>query len=209
MEFTQAEMDVLKEVGTIGSGNAATVLASMLGQRIPITVPEARFLPLSEVVTALGGPEREVVGILLGVSGLAPGTIIFLLGIDDAQILSQKLLGAPSETPGQLSEMEQSALSEVTNILSGGYLNALSQFTSLTFEPTPPAFAHDMAGALVDAVLAEVGLVSDYALFIETNFTADQDGLSGHFFLIPSPDGLERILQALGVRRTWESNSKR
>ncbi|MBO8127450.1 MAG: chemotaxis protein CheC, partial [Firmicutes bacterium] len=198
------EMDALKEVGTIGAGNAATVLASMLGQKIPMTVPEAKFLPLSDVVEALGGPEREVVGILLGVSGPAPGTIIFVLSLADAEKLAGKLMGMTSETPGRLSEMQKSALSEVTNILAGGYLNALGQFTSLVFEPTPPAFAHDMAGALLDSVLADLGRVSDYALFIETNFTADEDGLSGHFFLIPSPEGLERILQALGVRQDWE-----
>lgn len=208
MEFSQLELDVIKEVGTIGAGNAATVLAAMLGQKIPMTVPEARFLPLPDVVKALGGPEKEVVGILLGVSGPAPGTIIFLLGIDDAAILAEKLMGMPQEDPGRLNEMQISALSEVTNILSGGYLNALSQFTSLVFEPTPPAFAHDMAGALIDTVLADLGRASDYALFIETNFTADEDGISGHFFLIPSPEGLERILQALGVRNACSQTEK-
>lgn len=208
MEFTQIELDALKEVGTIGAGNAATVLASMLGQKIPMTVPEARFVPLPDVVKAIGGPEKEVVGVLLGVSGPAPGIILFLLGVEDAFRLAEKLMGVPSEAPGQLSEMQKSALSEVTNILSGGYLNALSQFTSLVFEPTPPAYAHDMAGALIDIVLADLGRVSDYALFIETNFTADKDGISGHFFLIPSPEGLERILQALGVRNTWNQTEK-
>lgn len=194
------ELDALKEVGTVGAGNAATVLSSMLGQRVPMTVPEARLVPIRDVPEIVGGAESEVVGVCLSVTGDAPAAILFLLPVEDGRLLVRRLLGAPAEVPVTFNELERSALGEVTNILSGAYLQALSEFTRLAFAPSPPAFAHDMAGALLDNVFAEAGRIGDYALLIETEFMTGDQGVRGHFFLVPDPEGLTTILQALGVR---------
>ncbi|HHW14738.1 MAG TPA: chemotaxis protein CheC [Firmicutes bacterium] len=198
--FSALELDALKEVGTVGAGNAATVLASMLGQRVPMTVPEARLLPIALVPEVVGGAESEVVGVCLNVEGAAPAAILFLLPRPDGEALVRRLLGAMAPERIEFNDLERSALGEVTNILSGAYLQALSEFTGLSFVPSPPAFAHDMAGALLDNVFAEIGRVGDYALLIETEFMTGDQGVRGHFFLVPDPDGLTTILQALGVR---------
>lgn len=202
MELSSLQLDALKEVGTIGAGNAATVLSTLLGRRIPMTVPQARLLPLTEVVDALGGAEKEVVGICTAVSGDAKASILFLLPLERARHLVHLLLHQEEGEGGAFSDMEQSALGEVTNILTGAYLQALSEMTHLQFHPTVPAFAHDMAGALVDSILSEIGQVADYALLIDTDFVTDDEGegVRGHFFLVPDPDSLPVILQALGVK---------
>lgn len=199
-DLSALELDALKEVGTVGAGHAATVLASMLGQRVPMTVPEARLVPIAQVPEVVGGAEAEVVGVCLSVGGDAPAAILFLLPVKDGARLVRQLLGAMAPAAVTFNELERSVLGEVTNILSGAYLQALSEFTQLAFSPSPPAFAHDMAGALLDNVFAEVGRVGDYALLIETEFMAGDQGVKGHFFLVPDPEGLTTILQALGVR---------
>ncbi|MGE5507358.1 MAG: chemotaxis protein CheC [Chitinophagales bacterium] len=201
-DLSAVELDALKEVGTVGAGNAATVLASMLGQRVPMSVPEARLLPIGVIPEVVGGAESEVVGVCLGVTGDAPAAILFLLPRPAGERLVRQLLGTLSVEAETVTfnEFERSALGEVTNILSGAYLQALQEFTGLAFVPSPPAFAHDMAGALLDALFAEIGRVSDYALLIETEFLTGEQGVRGHFFLVPDPEGLVTILQALGVR---------
>ncbi|MDI6870371.1 MAG: chemotaxis protein CheC [Bacillota bacterium] len=199
-DLSAIELDALKEVGTVGAGNAATVLSSLLGQRVPMTVPEARLLPISMVPDVVGGAEAEVVGVCLSVTGDAPAAILFLLLLHDGQKLVRQLLGGAAPEQITFNEFERSALGEVTNILSGAYLQALSEFTGLSFAPSPPAFAHDMAGALLDTVFAEIGQVGDYALLIDTEFMTGDQGVKGHFFLVPDPEGLTTILQALGVR---------
>lgn len=199
-DLSAIELDALKEVGTVGAGNAATVLSAMLGQRVPMTVPKARLLPIALVPEAVGGAESEVVGVCLYVTGDAPAAILFLLPVEDGRVLVRRLLGWDPGAVVAFNELERSALGEVTNILSGAYLQALSEFTRLPFAPSPPAFAHDMAGALLDNVFAEIGRVGDYALVIETEFMAGDQGVRGHFFLVPDPEGLTTILQALGVR---------
>jgi chemotaxis protein CheC len=199
-DLNALELDALKEVGTVGAGHAATVLSTLLGQKVPMTVPEAHLLPISLVPDVVGGAESEVVGVCLSVDGDAPAAILFLLPVKDGEKLVRQLLGAMASAEITFNDLECSALAEVTNILSGAYLQALSEFTRLAFVPSPPAFAHDMAGALLDNVFAEVGRVGDFALLIETEFMTGDQGVKGHFFLVPDPEGLTTILEALGVR---------
>ncbi|NLY18735.1 MAG: CheY-P-specific phosphatase CheC, partial [Clostridiaceae bacterium] len=62
-------LDVLKEIGNIGSGNAATALAKLLGKKVDMKVPQIRIMGFSEINETLGGAETPVAGILLGVLG--------------------------------------------------------------------------------------------------------------------------------------------
>ncbi len=202
------ELDALREVGNIGAGHAATVLSSMLGERVDMRVPTARLLPFPEVAGALGGEETLIAGVCLGVHGGAPGVILYALPIPAATYVVGRLLGReradgrPADDPAggvALDDMERSALEEVGNILTGSFLAALSDLTRLDLHPTVPALAIDMAGAIIDNVLGEVGRSGDVALFIETTFLTSVKEFHGQFFLIPDPESLPVILAALGV----------
>ena len=102
-------------------------------------------------------------------------------------------------TAETLSELEMSAMMELGNILSATYLNALAMFTQLAFIPSVPALAVDMAGAVLNGILAQFGEVADHVLVLETQFVREQEEVVGHFFLLPEPDSLNTILSALGV----------
>ncbi|MGB9826172.1 MAG: chemotaxis protein CheC, partial [Desulfofundulus sp.] len=116
-----------------------------------------------------------------------------------AYTLLDIILGRPLGTTSTLDELEQSALQETGNILTGAYLNSLNAFTQLGFRPTVPALAADMAGAVLDYVLAEFGQVADQVLLIETEFRAEGQEVTGYFFLVPEPPSLDVIFRALGV----------
>ena len=99
----------------------------------------------------------------------------------------------------ELSPMDESALMEVGNILAGSYLNAFYSFTGISMLPSVPALAVDMAGAILNVVLVQLGEMGDHALLIETNFVADDHSIKGHFFLVPDPGSLSSIMDAVGV----------
>lgn len=207
-QLNDVEMDVLKEVGNIGAGNAATVLSTMLGQRIQMTVPSVNLVPLTQVPEAVGGAELEMVGVCLGVTGDAPGTILFMLPVSSAAMLVDKLMTRAPGTTKSFGDMERSALGEMTNILTGAYLQALGELANIVLHSTVPALAIDMAGAILTTILTEVGRLGDYAFLIVTDFLLDGNkGVKGHFFLVPDPEALVTILKALGVKE-WNQRAK-
>lgn len=198
-ELSNLQLDVLKEIGNIGAGNAATALAKMLNRKIDMEVPRAKILEFKEVSETLGGAELPVVGILLKVNGDMTGNIMFILQQKAATMLVNMLMGRPVDVIEDFSELDISALKEIGNILAGSYLSALSTLTNLKIFPSVPDLAIDMAGAILSVPAIQFGKVGDTVLYIETEFSDGDDKVVGDFFLVPDLDTYDVLLKALGV----------
>lgn len=198
-KLSPMQMDALREIGNVGAGNSATALSQIINRKIDMNVPEVSIVPLGDVPDLVGGPDAIVVGVFLRVYGKAPGNILFLLPRDSAFYLVDTLMGKKHGDTRVLDFMDESALTEIGNILAGAYLNALFNFTQISLLPSIPALAMDMAGAILNVVLVQLGQMGDHALVIETEFLAEDDGIKGHFFLVPDPGSMETILSAVGV----------
>ncbi|MBO4853020.1 MAG: chemotaxis protein CheC [Schwartzia sp.] len=199
MELTPVQLDALREIGNVGAGNSATALSQIINHRIDMNVPQVSIVPITDVPDLVGGPDVMVAGVFLRVYGAAPSNILFLLPQESAFYLVDMILGKPHGDTKTLDFMDESALMEIGNILAGAYLNALFNLTKLSLLPSIPALALDMAGAILSVVLIQLGQMGDHALVIETEFQADEDGIKGHFFLVPDPGSLDTILTAVGV----------
>lgn len=200
-QLSGMQLDALKEIGNIGSGNAATALAQMINSRIDMSVPNVKILPFDEVPDLIGGSDMHVVGIYLNVFGIAPASILFILPVTQARMLINMMLGEPADADRneEFNDLQISAMMELGNILSATYLNALSMFTQITYIPSVPALGIDMAGALLNAILAQFGEIADHVLVLETDFKKQGQDVMGYFFLLPEPGSLNTILTALGV----------
>lgn len=193
------KLDVLKEVGNIGAGHAATALSQLLNKPIDMAVPKVQILPFEEIAEKVGGAEKVVLTVFFRVEGDAPGNLFYIMGPEAGKSLLQRL-GAFEPTEGlELTEMEQSALGEIGNILAGSYLSSLADFTNLAMSPTVPALALDMAGAILSYGMIQFGEMGDAALLIDTTFVQGNDEVEGQFFLIPDPESFDKIFIALGV----------
>lgn len=193
------KMDVLKEVGNIGAGNAATALSRLIDKPVDMAVPTVTILPFEEIADRVGGSEQVVVAVFLRVEGDAPGNMFFIIEADSAKKLLQQLLALKPSDSFDYSDMELSTLCEIGNILAGSYLSSLADFTGLFMAPTVPAIAVDMAGAILSYGLLQFGQMGDDALLIDTSFMEGKELMEGHFFLIPDPESFEKIFRSLGV----------
>lgn len=183
--YKDFKMDVLKEVGNIGAGNAATALSQLLNKPIDMAVPKVQLLNFEEITDKVGGAEELVYAVFLRVEGEAPGNLFFILSPEAAMNLLSRIAGIELSSDEELGEMELSALSEIGNILAGSYLSSLADFTSLSMYPTVPALAMDMAGAILSYGLLQFGQMGDDALLIDTTFFEGKTKLKGNFSLFP------------------------
>jgi len=196
------KMDVLKEVGNIGAGNAATALSQLLDKPIDMAVPKVQILPFEKIADKVGGPEQIVLAVFFRVEGEAPGNLFFILTPEAGKGLLHRLAGIEASEEEFFNEMEQSALSEIGNILAGSYLSSLADFTQLSMTPTVPGLAMDMAGAILNYGLIQFGEMGDDALLIDTTFLEGKEEVEGQFFLIPDPESFDKIFKSLGVPLT-------
>ncbi|MDO4772669.1 MAG: chemotaxis protein CheC [Bacillota bacterium] len=192
-------IDVLKEIGNIGAGNAATSLANMINKKIDMRIPKVSVLDFQDVPTLLGGEEIPVCGIIFELSGDMAGTIMFILSLDSAKRLVDLMM--PGLMQGEMDEMSLSAIKEVGNILSGSYISSLSGLTNLKINMSIPLVAIDMAGAILSVPAVQFGLVGDKILIIENQFFEEpsDDAVHGFFFLIPDIDSYDSLFGSLGI----------
>jgi len=197
---SDAYMDILRELGNIGAGNAATSLSIMLNRRIDMSVPKANLVNFNELEAVIGPEDSVVASIYLEFTGSIKGTIMFILAHESAKTLLGLLLGGtPNIDDEAFSELEISALQEVGNILAGAYLGAVSRFTNLTMKIDVPSFAYDMIGAVLSVPLIEFGYFAEEVLLLETDFMYEDDRIKGDLLVIPDLESYPIILSALGV----------
>ena len=197
-EVNNRYVDVLKEIGNVGAGNAMTAIASMLGIRIDMNVPKVELLEVSKLGSAICPEEEIIVGIFLEVQTDINGSMMFLMKMDSARFLVNKLMGRNTEDEKEFDEMDLSALKEIGNIIAASYLNALSVMTNLMITPSIPYIAVDMAASILSVPAISFGQFGDNALLIQTEF-GDDVMISGYFILMPDQDSYEKILTALGL----------
>ena len=192
-------IDVLKELGNIGAGNAATALASMISKKIDMKVPNVRIMEFKDVAEILGGEENLVIGIYFELMEDIVGNMMFALDLDSAINLTNILYNRKKDNK-ELDEMDISALSEVGNIIASSYANSLSSLTGLKMYISIPSISIDMAGAILSVPAIQYGHVSDHALMIETVFEEEQNLVAGNLFFLPDLSSFDKILIALGVK---------
>jgi chemotaxis protein CheC len=198
--LTEKQIDIIREIGNIGMGHAATAMSQLIGQKVMLRVPQITITDIARVPDLLGGAEKLVVGITLQILGDARGNILLIFSRESASRLLSSLISS-DEKGWVLDELSSSALREVGNILSSAYLNALGSLLQLSLIPSIPLLAYDMAGAVVDHVLIELSPAGEEVMVVETEFLAGishEEMIRGHVLLLPDPRSLEIFLQAVG-----------
>ena len=188
--------DVLKEIGNIGAGNATTALASLLQSKVDMKVPNVMMLDFKDVGVLVGGEEQELAAAYLGVEGDIKGSILFLIKKETAMMIAKKLLG--DYCGEDLGEMERSAVKEVSNIITGSYLNAIATLTGLTIYPSVPDLTVDMAGAILSVPAIQFGIMGDKILLIQSQLKNEIE-MDGYFIMVPEPESYAKILTSLGI----------
>ncbi len=198
-ELNGLELDTLREIGSIGTGNAANALSSMLGCKVTIEVPEVKIMGYNEAIDWIGGPETVTAGVLARLEGEINGIILSIQHMEFINLVLQHMIGNGVEDYQYLTELETSALLEVGNIMISAFANAMAGLTDMKIRLTVPAFAVDMQGAIIAVPMAEFGGQSDYIMTIGANFICNGREVPCRILLSPDVRSLNFLLKKLGV----------
>ena len=191
--FTDMQLDALRELANIGSGNAGTALSQMLGKSVDISVPTAAVLPLADAVAIAGAPDELRHGVVVRVLGDLDAIVLLLFPDADARTLC-RIYGIEPSTPDG-----QSMLGEVGNILGTSYINVLAQMVAMTLDPAPPQVVEDMLGSILESVLLGRGEDVDTALILDSALRVEDEECSLSFLLLPADGGIRQLLERLGL----------
>ena len=193
------ELDVMKEISSIGTSHAATALSKLLQKEIRISIPEINILGYEETVDRLGYIEELVSATLVRMSNQINGLMLFVFKMDLANAVLGKLIGKEYESFEELDELAYSALEEVGNIIICSYVNAFTQLVGVEIDLSVPSSTVNMLGGVLTVPMAEYGYVTDKLMYINAEFIVDGKKLSDGLLMLPDIESLNRILEKLGV----------
>ncbi len=199
IEFDQIRLDVLREITSIATGNAATSLSALLGRKVDVTVPNIMVESVEKVPEILGGGGKIVSVVYFLVSGKISGSILLVLSAPESLRLANLLTGQKVRKMENLDEMGLSALKELGNIIIGSYMRVLADELKVRITHSVPGFAYAMLGAILDELLAQMSLQTEYAVIMESEFIVREEVRRGHLVFILEPETTKAIIRALGT----------
>ncbi|MEA2033557.1 MAG: chemotaxis protein CheC [Euryarchaeota archaeon] len=205
-ELSAFQKDALNELGYRASHHAVTSLAAMAGVKINIDVPTVDVVPIEDAKKLIDA-EKRVAGLLLQLDGGFSGYLQVLFPERSAFSLVDILMGKmPGETKSIETEMEVSALTETGNILASSFCDAIADFLKFSLLPSPPSFAFDMAGAVVENVItavaqAQAQVTTERIILFKCDFKEEpSEGIYGYIMLFPHHESLKNLLSSLDAK---------
>jgi chemotaxis protein CheC len=193
------QLDALRETANIGAGHAATALSQMTGSTIMIKVPAISIAGVQELQAQFEPNEEPVAAVFMHMLGDLTGRTLLVFPKPTVMRLAELMLRRPVGSSVACRELETSAIREAGNILSGAYMNALSDFLGMMLLPSPPTLVIDRSGSVLESAFGVPDGFTESILCVESEFMlTDRDQLlRGFFLLLPDSASLQVMLRAL------------
>ena len=180
--------------------NSLQGLTVMSGEEIRSDLVNPFKIDVIEIPDSLGGADKVVVGVLLGVEHIPGFHIALVHSPSTAFNVVDILLGNPAGTTQGLGELELSTLGEMGHIMGTFFLNTISDTTGYQLKPTPPSVRMDMTGAVLDYAIASLMMETDEVTMIEANYGTETTKVDGIFAVMPSPQLQALLIESWGVK---------
>lgn len=198
-ELGENQMDVFREIGSIGNGNAITALSGILSEKISMELPEVNILEFNMAQKKIGDAEEIVGAVLVEMSGELSGLMMLILKRDFIKTMIKKVFSYEKENLLDMEEMEESLLIEVGNIMLSSYISALSSLTNIQIHLSVPQFAVNMLGGILSMPMAMMGIESDKIMMITGAFSIGGEEMDSNILLLPDIRSLNVLMKKLGV----------
>lgn len=196
MDLNAQQLDMLKEMGNIGASHAATSLSQMLMSEIDMTVPEVTVIDISEANKYFGEDISAMVVFEIQGEIQPAGYIVYHVPKSSAIRLTNAMLGSTDEDR-ELNELDESAITEIGNIMISHFLDATAELLGIVMLPSPPMVAIDMSLAAFENIVAQVALDINEILLFTTELKSKNNDIESTIVMLPDGATLEKILQIM------------
>ncbi len=198
-EMNSDAIDMFKEIGSIGTGNAATALSNTLSTKISMSLPEVNIMGYSQAINFLGGPEKIVSAVLVHMTGEFSGIMLYLLDMEFMNFVLERLNLKRIDTYEEIDEIGASAICETSNIIISSYANAISQLSGISINLSVPAMTINMLGGIMSVPMIEYGYTTDKIMMVGGSFSNGSAEMTSNLIMLPDIKSLNFLLKKLGV----------
>lgn len=199
--LNEVQLDVVKEIGNIGAGNACTALSVLLGTPIDMSVPSVKILDFDATSEYLGGEQEKILGIRVDVTDDLEGMMFHIVGKAFAERIINTFYAKTLDNLNVLDEMDSSVLNEMANITSGAYANSLATLTGLFVNIGAPIQNCGTVGEILKIPFENNVTIGEKILVIDEVFEIGEEKTHSNMILVLEKNSLEKLFDKLGVQK--------
>ncbi|MFX1337008.1 MAG: chemotaxis protein CheC [Promethearchaeota archaeon] len=206
IKLTPGQLDSLRELGNIGSGNAVVALSELINKRIEVSLTGINIIPFWNLSKVFPDSDTEIFGICSNIRGEHNLTLLqiytkesIISMINIILIESEKRIENINSIE-ELDELTKSTILEIGNILVGHYASSLANLMAIKLIPDVPDLALDTIGAICNSIAANYSKLTDFIIIINTEIKIEKLSIEGIIFFIPSIETIESIFRLLNIK---------
>lgn len=198
-KLDEMQVDVLTEIGNIGSGNAATALATLLNTFVDIEIPNIHLVDFEDVSQFLGGPDKLALGLTITLDGDIEGMMLQIIQKEFAKKLINTFYEKEITSLDDITEMDLSVVREMGNITTAAYINSIAKMTNTFINITPPEDHIDTVGNILSIPAHNFDSLGRKVLYIDESFCISGTQIKGSMILILEYSSMNTLFEKLGL----------
>lgn len=204
--LTEEQLDFLKEMFSIGAGNAATAFSQLLECKVEIEMPKMT------VQTIRGIWDSDYYDTIytfctmtkMAIAGDIIGDLFFIMkdefvpGIVEVMLNAGPKIAKPEAGMETADELQESMILEFGNIFAGTYLGAISRFCKMNIIHTLPILEKEKLFTFLERFIVSNCSIEDLLVMIEIKFIAGGAPFEGLLLIVLSKETIGYFVKALG-----------
>jgi chemotaxis protein CheY-P-specific phosphatase CheC len=191
------KLTVFDEMTRQGAGRAAENVSSMTGIETDVDVSRLSFVPIEDVPHTTS--DEVYVGTVMEFTGTPGGYLAILFDEPSARTIVDATV--PMELDEPLGEMGESAIQELGNIMTSGFIDGWANVLQTSIDHTPPELVHDLGTAILSPIAGRLGQSQEYAFLMDSTVVTPEGEFNCEIYAIPDEQKLKEALDSLLIER--------
>ena len=198
------KLAAFNEMTRQGTETAAENVEMMSGIATEAEVTQISFVPIEDVPKQLS--DETYVGTAVEFTGAPSGFLLVLFDEASAITVAEALMPVEMESD-ELTDQHKSAIEELGNIMTSGFVDGWANVLQQSVDHTPPRLVHDMGRAIIDPLAAQLGQHQRHAFVIDSKMKTDEVEFESEIHALPNEEELREALDDLLVDRADETEA--
>jgi chemotaxis protein CheY-P-specific phosphatase CheC len=187
------KLSAFNDLTAAGAENASENLSQMTGLPAAVEISRLSFVPIAELPESV--PAERRTGTVIQIEGLPSGYVAFLFEPDSAHEAVDALV--PTELGDEFGDMAQSALQELGNVMTSGFVDGWANVLDTTIDMSTPQLVDDGGRAVMNSIAARLGQGQRFAFVLDATITTDECDFHCNAYVLPEDGALRTAVEQL------------
>jgi chemotaxis protein CheC len=190
------KLGLFNKMAKEGGNTVADHLSQMTGMETEMEITKINFIDVPDIKTHVG--HEKQIGISIEMLEPPHGHILFLFNADSAKELARGMIGDMGGTgPAEdgFTDMERSAIQEIGNIMTSGFIDGWANVLETTIDMSTPTFTYGPGSGMVDDLVGD--RQNEMALMFDSRVRALESDINVTVYTFPQLEELVGLMQQI------------